>query len=344
MIQNKLLKWFDLNKRNLPWRHGRNPYRVWVAEIMLQQTQVKTVIPYFKKWMKKYPTLKSLRHAEYDKVLKMWEGLGYYSRCKNMHKASQLIESSFPNNYDDLRKLPGVGDYTAKTILSIAFDKPFVGIDTNLERIGYRILGLKSKTKRNQKRVTTFLEKNQSIDRPGDYNEALMDLGSSLCTSNVTFCNKCPLKKDCKAHSSSNPTLYPLPKISKKIPTYNIAVSVIEYQNKILISRRENSKLLSGLWEFPGGKIERNENAYEAVIREIKEETNLTISNPIYLGNVKHKYSHFGVDISLFISKPRSIKKLLIKQQYKWINIQEIENYPLPKANHKMLDILKKLD
>ena len=131
---------------------------------------------------------------------------------------------------------------------------------------------------------------------------------------------------------------------SKKIPAYNIAVSVIEYQNKILISRRENSKLLSGLWEFPGGKIERNENAYEAVIREIKEETNLTISNPIYLGNVKHKYSHFGVDISLFISKPRSIKKLLIKQQYKWINIQEIENYPLPKANHKMLDILKKLD
>jgi len=132
MIQNKLLKWFDLNKRDLPWRHGRNPYRVWVAEIMLQQTQVKTVIPYFKKWMKKYPTLKSLRNAEYDKVLKMWEGLGYYSRCKNMHKASKLIESSFPNNYEDLRKLPGVGDYTAKTILSIAFDKPFVGIDTNL--------------------------------------------------------------------------------------------------------------------------------------------------------------------------------------------------------------------
>ena len=102
MIQNKLLKWFDLNKRNLPWRHGRNPYRVWVAEIMLQQTQVKTVIPYFKKWMKKYPTLKSLRNAKYDKVLKMWEGLGYYSRCKNMHKASQLIESSFPNNYKDM--------------------------------------------------------------------------------------------------------------------------------------------------------------------------------------------------------------------------------------------------
>jgi len=120
--------------------------------------------------------------------------------------------------------------------------------------------------------------------------------------------------------------------------------AIIQKDNKFLIGRRGPNEKSPGLWEFPGGKIERNENAYEAVIREIKEETNLTISNPIYLGNVKHKYSHFGVDISLFISKPRSIKKLLIKQQYKWINIQEIENYPLPKANHKMLDILKKLD
>ena len=344
MIQNKLLKWFDLNKRNLPWRHGRNPYRVWVAEIMLQQTQVKTVIPYFRKWMKKYPTLKSLRNAEYDKVLKMWEGLGYYSRCKNIYSTSQLIKSSFPNNYEDLRKLPGIGDYTAKAILSIAFNKPYVAIDTNLERIGYRILGLKSKTNLNQKRVIKFLENNQNINRPGDYNEALMDLGSSVCTSNLTLCSKCPLKKDCRAYSSSNPIQYPLPKVSKKIPIYNIAVSVIEYQNKILISRRENSKFLSGLWEFPGGKIESNENAHEAVIREVKEETNLKISNPIYIGNIKHKYSHFGVDISLFISKPKSIINLNINQEFKWINLKDIYNYPLPKANHKMLDILKKLD
>ena len=344
MIQNKLLKWFDVNKRNLPWRHGRNPYRVWVAEIMLQQTQVKTVIPYFRKWMKKYPTLKSLRNAEYDKVLKMWEGLGYYSRCKNIYNTSQLIKSSFPNNYEDLRKLPGIGDYTAKAILSIAFNKSYVAIDTNLERIGYRILGLKSKTNLNQKRVIKFLENNQNINRPGDYNEALMDLGSSVCTSNLTLCSKCPLKKDCRAYSSSNPIQYPLPKVSKKIPIYNIAVSVIEYQNKILISRRENSKFLSGLWEFPGGKIESNENAHEAVIREVKEETNLKISNPIYIGNIKHKYSHFGVDISLFISKPKSIINLNINQEFKWINLKDIYNYPLPKANHKMLDILKKLD
>jgi len=344
MIHNELLNWFDQNKRDLPWRKGRNPYRVWVSEIMLQQTQVKTVIPYYKKWMKKYPNLKSLKNSSFDEVLKMWEGLGYYSRCKNMYDASQLIKSSLPDNYNDLTQLPGIGDYTAKTILSIAFKKKFVGVDTNLERIGYRVLGLKSKTKRNQTRVVRFLENNQSLERPGDYNEALMDLGSSLCKANVTQCNYCPLNKVCKARQSTYPTSYPAPKVSKKLPIYNIAVSVIEHKNKVLIMKRESTKFLSGLWEFPGGKIEQNETASEAVIREIKEETNLTVINPLYLGSIQHKYSHFGVNISLFIAFPKSIKSLSLNQQHLWIKIKNIMDYPLPKANHKMLDILKKLD
>ena len=259
MINNKLLNWYDLNKRDLPWRRCRNPYRVWVSEIMLQQTQVKTVVPYFNKWMKRYPTLKTLKNAKYEDILKMWEGLGYYSRCKNIYKTSQLINSSFPNNYQDLIKLPGIGDYTAKTILSIAFEQPFVGIDTNLERVGYRILGLKSKTKRNHKRVVEFLEANQDKNRPGDYNEALMDLGSSICSSQTTYCTKCPLAKDCKAYVSLSPTSYPKSEISKKVPEHNVAVSLIKYKNKFLITRRSNTKFLSGLWEFPGGKIEKSE-------------------------------------------------------------------------------------
>ena len=342
MINNKLLNWYDLNKRDLPWRRCRNPYRVWVSEIMLQQTQVKTVVPYFQRWMKRYPTLKTLKNANYEDVLKMWEGLGYYSRCKNIYKTSQLINCSLPNNYQDLIKLPGIGDYTAKTILSIAFELPYVGIDTNLERVGYRILGLKSKTKRNHKRVVKFLEANQDKNRPGDYNEALMDLGSSICSSQTTYCTECPLSKDCRAYVSLSPTSYPKSGISKKVPEYNVAVSLIKHKNKFLITRRSNTKFLSGLWEFPGGKIEKSETARQAIIREVKEETNLNIFNPTYLGNVKHKYSHFGVNISLFISSPESIKKLNIKQEHKWINLKSIDKYPLPKANHKMLDILQK--
>ena len=343
-MHSELLNWFYQNKRNLPWRRGRTPYRVWVSEIMLQQTQVNTVIPYYKKWIKKYPTLKSFKESNLDDVIKIWEGLGYYSRCHNMFNAAKLINSTFPNNYDDLINLPGIGDYTAKTILAIAFKKNLVGIDTNLERIGYRILGLKTKTKRNQKRVVKYLEENQCTNNPGDYNEALMDLGSSLCKASITYCNQCPLKNICKAYASSSPILYPKPKVQKKIPIYDIAVSVIEYKNKILITKRLNKNFLPGLWEFPGGKIEKNETAIQAIVREVKEETNLTVSNPIFLGNIKHKYSHFGVNISLFISFPKSIKSLNLSQEYRWIKMKDILNYPLPKANHKMLDILKKLD
>ena len=343
-MHSELLNWFYQNKRTLPWRRGRTPYRVWVSEIMLQQTQVNTVIPYYKKWIKKYPTLKSFKESNFEDVIKIWEGLGYYSRCHNMFNAAKLINSTFPNNYDDLINLPGIGDYTAKTILAIAFKKNLVGIDTNLERIGYRILGLKTKTKRNQKRVVKYLEENQCTNNPGDYNEALMDLGSSLCKASITYCNQCPLKNICKAYASSSPILYPTPKVRKKIPIYDVAVSVIEYKNKILITKRLNKNFLPGLWEFPGGKIEKNETAIETIVREVKEETNLTVSNPIFLGNIKHKYSHFGVNISLFISFPKSIKSLNLSQEYRWIRMKDILNYPLPKANHKMLDILKKLD
>ena len=343
-MHSELLNWFYQNKRTLPWRRGRTPYRVWVSEIMLQQTQVNTVIPYYKKWIKKYPTLKSFKDSNFDDVIKIWEGLGYYSRCHNMFNAAKLINSTFPNNYDDLINLPGIGDYTAKTILAIAFKKNLVGIDTNLERIGYRILGLKTKTKRNQKRVIKYLEENQCTNNPGDYNEALMDLGSSLCKASITYCNQCPLKNICKAYASSSPILYPTPKVRKKIPIYDVAVSVIEYKNKILITKRLNKNFLPGLWEFPGGKIEKNETAIQTIVREVKEETNLTVSNPIFLGNIKHKYSHFGVNISLFISFPKSIKSLNLSQEYRWIRMKDILNYPLPKANHKMLDILKKLD
>ena len=343
-MHSELLNWFYQNKRTLPWRRGRTPYRVWVSEIMLQQTQVNTVIPYYKKWIKKYPTLKSFKESNFDDVIKIWEGLGYYSRCHNMFNAAKLINSTFPNNYDDLINLPGIGDYTAKTILAIAFKKNLVGIDTNLERIGYRILGLKTKTKRNQKRVIKYLEENQCTNNPGDYNEALMDLGSSLCKASITYCNQCPLKNICKAYASSSPILYPTPKVRKKIPIYDVAVSVIEYKNKILITKRLNKNFLPGLWEFPGGKIEKSETAIQTIIREVKEETNLTVSNPIFLGNIKHKYSHFGVNISLFISFPKSIKSLNLSQESRWIRMKDILNYPLPKANHKMLDILKKLD
>ena len=184
MISKNLLRWYSLNKRDLPWRETKDPYKIWISEIMLQQTQVSTVIPYYKKWIRKFPNLDSLSKAKYDHVLKLWEGLGYYSRCKNIYQTSKIINKTLPSTYEKLIQLPGIGEYTAKTILAIAFNQNEVGIDTNLERVGFRLLGLKKKSKFNKNKVRKFLEKTQDKKHPGDFNQALMDLGSTICQSN----------------------------------------------------------------------------------------------------------------------------------------------------------------
>ena len=344
MISKHLLDWYSSNKRILPWRQTKDPYKIWISEIMLQQTQVATVIPYYNRWIKRFPNANILSKASYDEVLKFWEGLGYYSRCKNIYKTSQIVKNSFPDNYADLIKLPGVGDYTAKTILAIAFNKGEVGIDTNLERVSFRLLGLKKRSKFNQSRAKKFLENIQDRESPGDFNQALMDLGSSICQANFVNCTICPISDDCKAFLNLDPISYPEPKKQKSIPTIKVSTCIVRKKNKLLILQRPIDKMLGGLWEFPGGKIEKNESQENAVIREVFEETNLSIKKPQYIGEVKHQYSHFKVHISLFLIHIDSDKQLQTRQDYKWVTREELDSFAIPKANYKMLEILDKLN
>ncbi|MEC7822822.1 MAG: A/G-specific adenine glycosylase [Candidatus Neomarinimicrobiota bacterium] len=343
MISENLLRWYSLNKRPLPWRETTDPYKIWISEIMLQQTQVSTVIPYYNKWIKEFPNIHTLSKARYDYVLKLWEGLGYYSRCKNIHKTSKILRKNFPDNYEKLIQLPGVGDYTAKTILAIAFNQNQVGIDTNLERISFRLLGLKKKSKLNKNKARKFLERIQDKKNPGDFNQALMDLGSSICQSSFVNCQLCPISDYCKAFSSSNPINYPEKKKTKPIPTLKVSTCIVRKRNKLLILQRPFDKMLGGLWEFPGGKIKNNELKEEAAIREVMEETGLPIK-PDYLGQVSHQYSHFKVWISLFLSDINDDSLLETKQKYQWVTRDELNDFALPKANYKMLEILDKLE
>mgnify|MGYP001174358718 CR=1 FL=1 len=343
MLSKHLLGWYSVNKRILPWRETNDPYKIWISEIMLQQTQVATVIPYYKRWIKRFPNVLTLSETPYDEVLKFWEGLGYYSRCKNIYKTSQMIKNSFPDNYADLIKLPGIGDYTAKTILAIAFNQNEVGIDTNLERVGFRLLGLKKKSKFNKNKAKKFLEEIQDKNQPGDFNQAIMDLGSSVCQSNFVNCKICPISTFCKAFSSSNPINYPEKKKIKPIPTLQVSTCIVKKKNKILILQRPLEKMLGGLWEFPGGKIEKSELKEAAAIREVMEETNLSIK-PQYLGQISHQYSHFKVWISLFIANIEDSSLLKTKQKYQWVTRKQLDNFALPKANYKMLEILDKLE
>ena len=342
MLSNQLLSWYSSNKRDLPWRLTKDPYKIWISEIMLQQTQVATVIPYYKKWMSSFPDIQTLACADYDNVLKHWEGLGYYSRCKNIHLTAKSLGKVLPETFNELIKLPGIGEYTAKTILAIAYNKQEVGVDTNLERVGFRLLGLKKKSKFNSNRVKKFLETIQDKSKPGDFNQALMDLGSSFCQAKVVHCSPCPITSECKATLNADPLKYPEPKKNKPIPNIDVSVCIVYHKDRFLILQRPQNKMLGGLWEFPGGKIELGESKEGAAIREIKEETNLSILNPDYIGEVKHQYSHFKVTISLFLKHVNSVKTLKIKENYVWTTMKGLDKFALPKANYKMLELLNK--
>ena len=314
MISQNLLDWYSSNKRMLPWRLTKDPYKIWISEIMLQQTQVATVIPYYQRWMNSFPNIKILAQANYNDVLKHWEGLGYYSRCKNIHLTAKSLNGEFPKTFNELIKLPGIGEYTAKTILAIAYNQQEVGIDTNLERVGFRLLGLKKKSKFNSNRVKKFLEDIQDKSKPGDFNQALMDLGSSFCQAKTVHCDSCPITSECKATLNDNPLEYPETKKNKAIPTINVAVCIIFHNSKLLLMQRPQNKMLGGLWEFPGGKIKLGEPKKNATTREVKEETGLIIKDPQYLGEVKHQYSHFKVSISLFYHAIDDISSIKIKE------------------------------
>lgn len=308
--------------------------------MMLQQTQAKTVIPFYNKWMKKFPNIQSLKSAKIEEVLKSWEGLGYYSRCHNIYRSAKNLDR-IPNTYEELISLPGVGDYTAKAILSIAYKKKYVGIDTNLQRVASRYLGIKNLTKKNLQRISIVLEKNQPEDSPGDYNEALMDLGRHVCTSTKTLCTKCPLVAGCKAVKSKNPLLYPLPiKRTKKIKVQAAVCCIFNKKKQILLQKRENTRLLSGLWEFPGGKLEKNETPIKAVKREIEEEIKVKIRKPKYCGQIKHSYSSYNVEIHVFMVFLDDTTIIKDNEKLKWVFKKNLINFAMPKANHKIISLL----
>ena len=340
-----ILGWYDKNKRTLPWREETDFYRIWLSEIMLQQTQVKRVSIFYTKWIKKFPTLESVANAKEEHLLKVWEGLGYYNRCRNFYKAAKIIINDYngkiPNDYQTFRLLPGVGDYTASAVLSIAFGMPYPAIDGNIKRIMARMLGIKKITNFNYKRIKKTLLNLISSSRPGDFNQALMDLGSQVCRPNQAHCYKCPLKLFCKAGNTLNPEKYPRPLSKKNIPHYDVVVGMIWKEGRFLIQKRENQKHLSGLWELPGGKIENNERSELALIREIKEECDFEVIPKKKMESIKHKYSHFSITLTAFHCKIKNSAKVPSKQSTRWITPGEIGDYPFPRANHKLFNQLE---
>ena len=345
-IYNKLLKWYNLQNINLPWRINTSSYRIWISEIMLQQTQVETVIPYYNKWMKIYPTLKDLSKADLDDLLYLWQGLGYYNRVKSIYHAVKMINDKFngkiPDSYKLLISLNGIGDYTASAILAIAFKKYYIPVDGNIKRIVSRVnkYNNSSKDLDSYKNFTQELVSKQKI---GDSVQALMDLGRIICKPKIPLCDICPIQKHCLSYNDDVVDLFPKKIIRKKIPTYNVVVAYILKGEKFLISKRPKTGLLSNLWELPGGKIEKNETKEFSLLREIKEEINIIIKIEQEVGTIMHQYSHFKVIITLFLCTYKSgIAKPKASQALKWINEKEKKEFAFPTATHKLFKLISK--
>lgn len=344
-----LLEWFDKNARDLPWRKTKDPYAIWVSEIMLQQTQVDTVEPYYHRFLKRFPTVQRLARARLDTVLKLWEGLGYYSRARNLHQAAKQIvrdyEGDVPRTKQALLSLPGVGPYTAGAIASIAFDLDEPLVDGNVIRVLCRLYRIHENPKSGatQKRLWKIARELIPPGRAGAFNQALMELGATVCSPRSPKCEVCPLQKKCLARRHDEQETLPRRADRKPLPHQDVVVAVIYKNGRILIDKRKPDGLLGGLWEFPGGKIENGESHTTALKREIREELGISVRTIRPLITVQHAYSHFSVTLHAFTcTYATGTPQCRTCVDFKWIYPKQLDNYAFPAANKKIIAALRK--
>ena len=357
-ISDQLLTWWDEGHAQLPWRGLRDPYAIWISEIMAQQTQLATVIPYYERWMARFPTVVELAKAPLDDVLKLWEGLGYYSRARNLHAAAQTVVTEYagemPKTAAELQKLKGIGRYTAAAIASICFDESVAVLDGNVIRVLSRLADLPDDVTQTatKKKLWAMAEEHVPENRPGDYNQSLMELGQTLCTPKSPRCLLCPLRGPCLARQRGTQLERPVKPPRKKTPHYDVVAAVIWEEQvgkgRFLIAQRPLDGLLGGLWEFPGGKLEADETLAQALVREIKEELNIEVkpaNGQVPAGEpftiVKHAYTHFRITLHALHAKFQTgkIEHLGVKD-HAWVTKDDLINYAFAVTDQKIIQAL----
>jgi A/G-specific adenine glycosylase len=346
-LRRSLLTWYVQSGRDLPWRRTRDPYAIWVSEIMLQQTQVKTVIPYYDRWLAQFPTISSLAAADLQQVLKAWEGLGYYARARNLHQAAQKIvqnyNETFPQDPLTILALPGIGRTTAGGILSAAFNQPIAILDGNVKRVLARLIALEVPPSKALSKLWILSEALIDPDHARDFNQAIMDLGATVCTPHNPACLICPWQTHCQAYNLEMQSQVPMSEARAPIPHKEIGVAVIwNDQQQILIDRRKSDGLLGGLWEFPGGKVEAGETIEACIQREIQEELGIEIEVGDRLIVVDHTYTHFKVRLNVHHCRyVRGEPQAIACDEVRWVELSDLDQYPFPKANLQIIQALK---
>ena len=337
----RLLDWYARHARALPWRvPDPDPYAVWVSEAMLQQTRVETVIPYYERWMARFPTLTALAAAAEQDVLHAWEGLGYYSRARNLHHAAQEVMARFegrlPASRAELESLPGIGRYTAGAIASIAFGLDEPALDGNIRRVYARLFNVDTpaRSPQGEKELWALAAEHLPPGRAGDFNQALMDLGATVCTPRSPACLLCPLNELCQARALGVQEERPVLEARAPVPHYTVTAAVLHRDDTVLIARRPAHGLLGGLWEFPGGKLEPGESLAEGLAREICEELGAQIEVGAPAGVYQHAFTHFRITLhafhcTLIDGEPRPLEA----SELRWVPPAELAQFPMGKVD-----------
>lgn len=353
-LADRLLHWFARHKRDLPWRREpRDPYRVWLAEVMLQQTQATTVVPYYERWLERFPTLEALAAAPLDAVLKMWEGLGYYARARNLHAAARAVvqthDGRIPETVEALLALPGIGRYTAGAIASLAFNADAPALDGNIKRVLSRVHGLSAPKEDELWRLAESL---LPPGRAGAFNEALMDLGATVCTPRAPRCPACPLRALCAAQASGDPEAYPARSNRKATPHHEVVTAVVvDERGRVLIGQRPPDGLLGGLWEFisselrpsRGGEDTSGGRSSALLERMIVARTGLRIGRAevTLLGEVRHAFTHFRITRHAWLVRLATGRRATTLQakgysHLLWASPAELEGLALARSDQKI--------
>ncbi len=346
-FQKPLLRWYRGHQRGLPWRKTRDPYRIWISEIMLQQTTVAAVIPYYERWIKRFPDVETLSRAPLQSVLKEWQGLGYYQRARNLHRAAGILIEKYagiiPDDYAALIELPGFGPYTTAAVLSIAYDLSYPVLDANVRRVVMRLMALSGEANSGKDRsILRFLRPHLPSRKMGTFNQALMELGALVCRSQNPACLLCPVTEFCKAYERGQQEVIPRPR--KQVYTQlEAVVGIIREQDRYLIQKRPETGLLAGLWEFPGGKVEPGESLEQALYREIREELGVEVAAHSYLTSVEHAYTQYRVKLHAFACSLKQEPELSWrKQTRRWITLKGMRRFPFPSGSVRLIRFLEK--
>lgn len=345
-IAAALLDWFSRHKRDLPWRKTYSPYHVWISEIMLQQTQMERGVEYFKRWVERFPDVHSLAQAPQDEILKLWEGLGYYSRARNLHKAAQIVMDQYngalPTSMEALLALPGIGPYTARAIASIAFKQDVCVVDANVERVVSRLFNIEQpvKSRQAQKEISEYGHRLLPKGHARDFNQALMEFGSLVCSPRNPACAGCCLAGFCLARKNGVQEERP---VIVKAPSpifISMATGVLIHDGRILTQKRQTDDVWGNLWEFPGGVVENGETPGQAVVREYLEETGLIVNHPEPIATFKHSFTRFRVTLYAFcvtlLSSPEELN-LQAAQEHRWASWSEIMKLAFPAGHRKLI-------